>query len=353
MRGGSRQCTTELGNAVPYKAFAEFDSGVQCFSGLGWIDKKEQAMVSTTSSIHNKNSTTPEQTKVTFDPESFHKKNQYIVHQAAPEFADDLLTLREMDRGSESKQRIFGGMMGLSVIPFFILIVILISGSSAIAATIFGIVGGLLLIGGIIGWLMVGHANLEDRRYEFLAQLVQLLSTDMPANGMLAAKMDLLPIQQSQKLDRKGTVGPWKVTYYSDRWLDLNGVLLDGAKFSVTMIQKHQDRQKTKRSRSGKLKTKHKTKGSSEAIVRIKLKSKYHPDTSQYASRLEQAIKLPPWTQLKSVTVQGHTVTLRTSTTVEWDVVGPSGAPPTHDAVQWVALMFLSLYQVLNENAKA
>lgn len=221
-------------------------------------------------------------------------------------------------------------------------------------AKLFALLGGLTFVTGLIGWSVIGYADLENRRYEFLVQLVRLLGADMPANGLLSAKMDLLPTSHSSNFVEKGTVGAWKTKFYVDRWLELSGVFLDGSKFSVAMIEKHQDRSKTKRSRSGKTKTKYKKKNSSEAIVRLKLKSKRHPDTSQYLAAIQKHIRLPDWTVLKSVDVQENTITLRATTLITWDVrvpgetAGSGGKAVDFDGVEWVAMMFLSLYQALN-----
>lgn len=286
--------------------------------------------------------------KKLFDAETFKPSEGYHVCQTTAEFNADLEKLRQFDRSGEKKSGFFNGLMLLGGVALLVAIVCTFMDALG-SAKLFAFLGGPTFVVGLIGWSAIGYADLENRRYEFLVQLVRLLGADMPANGLLNAKMDLLPATHGTKFAKKGMVGEWKTKFYVDRWLELSGVFLDGSKFSVSMVEKHQDRSKTKRSRSGKYKTKYKKKNSSEAIVRLKLKAKNHPDTSPYLAEITKHLRLPDWTILKSIDVQDHTITLRATTAVDWDVRRQSGKSVNFDGVEWVAMMFLSLYKALNQ----
>ena len=183
-----------------------------------------------------------------------------------------------------------------------------------------------------------GKHDIENRRYELVEQVLRLLKTDSPPDAEANVAIDLRPVDHKSKFTHKGAVGAWKVKYYSDCWLVLGGRLLDGSRYSLDMIEKHQYRSQWKQ-RGGKSKHKSKTKSAAEAVLKLKVKPERYGAIDFVSEDIRSAVKLPPWAELKAASVSSNLLTLRATTRTEWE--SAAGA-------ELVALMFLSLYQALN-----
>lgn len=190
--------------------------------------------------------------------------------------------------------------------------------------------------------------DLDNRRYELLSGLLQLIRTDMATDATLSLRMDLRPHDHKDKFDREGTAGVWDVKHFYDPWLELQGRLLDGTKFTLEMIEKQQNRFRWKQSRSGKWKRKSKRKNASEALLYLQVKGEKYPNLNVLANDIQDALKLPEWAAVKSVTAEADSLTLRVKCKVPWEAAQPNQSPPRCDGVHLTASMFLSLYQGLN-----
>lgn len=291
-----------------------------------------------------------------FDEAKFRKTLVYQSKGTVKSLLADLSFLRHFDKHNEKRSQIFliVGCIGIACLclaAIFLWIVLdTPRGNQAAktAAIAFGGIGAILSITGFKMYAKHSNSNLEDRRYEILSGLLKLLDKDMADEAQVEAKIDFRPHNHSQKLLRKGKVSYWNVKFYMDRWLEVRGNFVDGTKYTITLIEKQQDRHRTKRSASGKLKHKYKTKNSSEAIVSLKIKQKRYPQARNKYKNIKNAVKLPPWVNLKSVTADGNQLTLRTTTSSKWDAVGPKTKRPAKDGVNWMAMMFLSMYRLLN-----
>ncbi|MDG2220078.1 MAG: hypothetical protein P8L85_01775 [Rubripirellula sp.] len=289
-----------------------------------------------------------------FDEAKFRKTLVYQSKGTVKSLLADLNFLRHFDKHNEKRSQIFRivGYTGIACLCLAAVCLLFVLGTprgSQAAKTAVIAVGGIGAILSITGFAMnAKHSNLEDRRYEILHGLLKLLDKDMADEAHIEAKIDFRPHNHSQKLLRKGKVSYWNVKFYMDRWLEVRGNFVDGTKYTITLIEKQQDRHRTKRSASGKLKHKYKTKNSSEAIVNLKIKQKRYPQARNKYNHIKNAIKLPSWVNLKSVTADGDQLTLRTTTSSKWDAVGPKTKRPAKDGVNWMAMMFLSMYRLLN-----
>ena len=146
--------------------------------------------------------------------------------------------------------------------------------------------------------------------------------------------------------------------YYEDPWLHLRGRLLDGTTYDLTVIERFQVRSRWKRGRSGKMKHKTKTKSATVVVLRLKPKAAKHAYLQRLASDARNAVQLPGWVQLRDLGVADGLLVLKVGTKTVWSVPDhpnkPSKrgqAPKTevpHNGQQMTAMMFLSLYQVLN-----
>ena len=259
----------------------------------------------------------------------------------------DMQLLRQVDLEKEKKVRIWStiGWVGVGV---FVLGGICFAMEMGAIATPLMILGLFAAIVGFVMYYIHSRLNLDNRRYEAVAGLLKLLSKDMSEDSLVNVKLDFRPHNHRAKFLRDGRVGAWKVKYYTDKWLDMRGNFVDGTKYSVAMIEKQQQRSKTKVSRSGKRKHKQKSKRSSEAIVSLKIKEKRYPNAQNSYGKIRNVVKLPSWVELKAIEAEGDRLMLRASTTQNWGVAGLGSKQASRDGVNWMAMMFLSLYHALN-----
>jgi len=213
-----------------------------------------------------------------------------------------------------------------------------------------GATGGLLVIT-IVAFIIRGRRkrlDTEDRRYELLGQVLKLLKADMADDATIKVRLDLGKADTKAKFDKKGQAGRWKVKYYVDPWLQLRGRLLDGTRFLLTMIDKTQHRSCWKTSMSGKKKYKTKTKHGAEASLLLKVKPSRHPALQKLGTDASAALQLPPNVEAKDLQVGAEGITLKTRLDPDWAVPGPNDADDNMGGPHMVAMMFLSLYQILN-----
>jgi hypothetical protein len=255
------------------------------------------------------------------------------------QLTSSLAELEDLDKTSEKKKTkgclaSFGGM-ALLVMGF----VVAVGAEMPVVGGPCAIAGIGVIIWGIIIRSAAGRTDFEDRRYQLLGQLTRLLSADMDPDAPIDVQLDLDKVNTGNKLVRKGKAGPWKVKFYEDTWLSLRGQLLDGTRFTVSLTEKHQDRSRTKRSASGKMKHKTKTKSGVLAVVSLKPKEKRYPTAGQLGAQARGAVQLPPTVELKDLSTRDNVLTLKAASKVSWTV---------ESGVQLLSQMLLSLYQVLN-----
>ncbi len=272
-----------------------------------------------------------------------HRKS--TCQTTAAELLKSIGEIRKLDQSSEKKQS-----SGCAQAVLSMLIALAAFGGAAfmnsgwplliaLAAVVYAIVS-------VSKSLLSQKTNFENRRYELIAQLVGILSTDMSPAEPIQLAINLLPQDDKSKHSGKGEAGHWTVNHFHDPWLTLESRLLDGTKFSLHMAEKHQRRSRWKRGRSGKSKHKVKTKNSSEVSLFLKVKPEKYRQLEQLGASAHEAIKLPDWADIKSLEIDSQTLSLRVTTRRAWQV-GTSETPTQADGTQLVGSMFLSLYQVL------
>ena len=282
------------------------------------------------------------------DEREFKRSREYSGIVPVASAASDMTYLRSTDKMAETRATI-----GVAVVIIGLIMVvsgfILFSNDNTVFSGGLALVGAVVLLAGLISRLYYCRFDIEDRRYEFVASLLALLQVDMEENATAEIYVNFLPHNHKSKFQRKGKVGYWDANFYNDAWFSMRGRFLDGTKFSMTLLEKQQDRSRSKRSASGKLKTKTKTKNASEVIVSLKFKNKRYPNAQELASGIQQFVRLPQWAELKSVAAEGDALTLRSTTKSGWSAGNPQGKKPAHDGVGWVSMALLSLYKLLNE----
>jgi hypothetical protein len=244
-------------------------------------------------------------------------------------------------------------MIGASVLAMLIGIVCIVA-EAVVVGCVVGLAGLILLITAISRKFVHKRMDVENRRYELAAELLRYLSKDMAPDAVLDGTIDFRAHNHKNKLQRSDKVGLWNAKFFVDPWMTLTGRLLDGTKFTITMIQKHQDRHRTKRSASGKTKHKYKTKASSEAIVALRIKPHRYPEVAALSGSVHPAtIRLPPGIQVKAFDANNESLTLRTTTTNNWKVYPRDQREKSDDGVQWIAMQLMCLYGLLNNAKKA
>jgi hypothetical protein len=118
-------------------------------------------------------------------------------------------------------------------------------------------------------------------------------------------------------------------------------------------LEKYQSRRKTSRSSSGKTKTKTKSKSALQVTLSLKPSVKRYAEPEAISAKLNRTVQLPGWSEQKSVGVHKDRLQLTAQTTEEWH---GKPLPPQPDETtaasgpHLVAMMFLSLYQALNQS---
>jgi hypothetical protein len=277
---------------------------------------------------------------------------KYEADSTIENVLDDLGNFRDLDKLYEKKWKTSAAIGFLGVVVLFFSTLYADASSFSITASSLMFIGATMAIAGVILAIQNRTLDLPDRRYEVAHGLLSLLSKDMPPNAPLAIALEFKPHDHRTKFVREGRVGRWTVKYYVDPWLKVRGRLADGTKFSVSMIEKIQRRRCQKVSASGKTKHKTKNKISSEAIVSLAFKINRYPEASKAYQQAPQCIQLPAWAMIKSVKTNHNILTVRSTTDVKWSANRPGRSRAKLDGVNWLAMMFLSLYRLLHISRK-
>jgi hypothetical protein len=284
-----------------------------------------------------------------FDLEQFKKTLLYEVRAPATDVFADLDSLREVDKHNEGIAKRF---LQAGCVTLLLGIVCFVVGVVTELPPLFA-VAGLAIVAGIVSFVVrrrYSRLDTEDRRYQLVEKVVRLLSADLHPEQELGLRLDLSKPKQKHKLQGEGEVGQWKVEYYEDPWLELKTRLLDGTACQLRLTEHFQYRHRWARSSSGKRKHKSKTKSATRALLELKVKEHKFPGLSQLAGTAQQAVQLPPAVALKSLRVEPPHLAMQVATKEEWGVGTPEKPlqPPVTEGSEIVALMFMSLYQVLN-----
>ena len=287
-----------------------------------------------------------------FDETEFKRSLCYKVCNSAESVLTDMAYIRQFDDEQKKKGRLWSGVGTTGAVAIAIGVLCIGVTEYFVAGVSVGALGLLMAIVGFSLWAIHGRLDLDDRRYDIVSGLLTLLSKDMAADAPVTVAVDFRPNNHADKLLRSEKVTVWRINFFVDRWLEIGGHFIDGTKYSVTVIEKQQDRHRKKRRPSGKIKHKYKTKNASEAIVRLKIKQKRYPQAQALYGKVNETVQLPPWVELKSFKAEGDLLTLRTTTRTRWDARGPNENIGNYDGVNWMAMMFLSLYRLLNDSKR-
>jgi hypothetical protein len=286
------------------------------------------------------------------DVDKLSRERVFRTHAPGSQVLRELDFLRNLDAHHEKLESRMAWAGGGAFLAAVVLFIVLVNTDHWEHPTLYTVAqwgSVLLVIAGIALFILrsrYGRLNLEDRRYELVTRIVKMLQADTSPQEPMTVELDLSPATQAGKLTGRGkTRTGWDVMSYVDRWLSLQARLMDGTHLRVEMTERTDKRSKTKRSRSGKYKTKSKT--LSDALVRVRLQVK--PEKYQHLERLESrswdAVRIPVGTRLKSLSVEQDRLDMTVLVDDPW---AAEHAPPCVNASQVVAMSLLSLYQLLN-----
>lgn len=182
---------------------------------------------------------------------------------------------------------------------------------------------------------------------EFAERVLHLVRTDMDPDLPLHLKLDLTSPELPAKLTGEGAAGEWKVKFYTSPWFTLRGKFLDGTACRLAAITLFQARTKTRRNARGKLKTKRKTREALRLRLELSPKSVRYPLLEEIGRTAVPAVKLPPTVSRRQFQVTAGNLLLETHLPA-WHGGAVEDARSGVSASHTVAMMLLSLYQVLN-----
>lgn len=275
-------------------------------------------------------------------------RETHIYNAANLPVAEVLADLREigelgrsLDAGRASHKKIFFISLPLAILSFFFGIPFLPMSAPII------LIAAALCIYGAIRWAGYSKQVYEPRLPGLALRTLKLLQADMAPNALVNLRLDLRPHEHPEKLLRAGDVGPWKVKFYLDPWLRMTGRLVDGAAFRLSGNTHWQARRRWKKSASGKSKMKTKKKEATVFSLRLKFKPRKYPRVPELGD-VRGAAQMPAGVALRRISATADAAFVSTKL-FRWDnlpasrstALLPSGAHA-------VAMMFLSLYQVLN-----
>lgn len=265
----------------------------------------------------------------------------------------DMEMLRKFDQDSEAKQSKWTKLAIASVLGGIALVVAVnvLFEFDEIVSVITAVAFAASFIFCLVRMFRFRRTNLDNRRYELCDSLLELIRVDLDHSQPVTARLDCRHPGHKDKLIRKGKAGTWDVKYYADPWLELSGRFLDGTTFHLTKTELLQKRSKRKRSRSGKIKFKSKTKKGFEAELLLRFKPDKYRHMATLKADAAEAIQVPEPVVVKRVRFDDRAIGVKVAHKGEWRASpvdgdrerGEAGA----DATRTLAMMMLSLYQVL------
>ncbi|NMO18005.1 hypothetical protein HPC49_14835 [Pyxidicoccus fallax] len=189
--------------------------------------------------------------------------------------------------------------------------------------------------------------DLENRRYELVARILQQLRKDIAPDEPVTVEVDFHPASDPRHLKDQGMVRDWKTQSFVQRWLSFQVRLLDGTLLRLGMEDRVQTRSRTRRNPRGKYKTKRKQKGVSLLHVQLRVKPERHPQLAGLQEQARKAVRLPKGASLARLDVAEDRLALRARMPHDW-TLREDVKSPFCDGLRTTMMSLLSLYQVLN-----
>lgn len=276
------------------------------------------------------------------DLKQFSTHLTYQTTASVSSIREDLTAIIAFDRQAEARQKRFNIILICSIIGGFV--------SCFLIAFVIGIVTLIGCVGvAIYAGIMLNkykRRNLANYRYEVLQKILTMLDRDMERDAPVELTLVLSPPTDKTKKTQT-TPHPhrsgWKIDHFRDRWLMIDGYFLDETQFTLIATELHITQYGWKRSRSGKSKYKTKSKPKAHELeLTLTCPRRRYGAMTVLHQDARDAIQLPPSVRLTRFKLSDHRLMLATKTP-------PWTSSQEEDALyQTIAMMFLSLYQVLN-----
>ena len=211
----------------------------------------------------------------------------------------------------------------------------------------------LIVLAGIVLYILGRYNNRLETfklRYQLPIELAQMLSRDMAPQAPITAHIDF----SKPMLRRKRVLvrpwpkrSKWTESLFVDPWLTLSGQFLDGTTFTLSLTDVTVQRKGSKRSRSGKIKLKKKTKpkGVEVKLLLTYLRKKYGA-MCLLNDQLPQALDLPANVTVKKVQASDRQFLLRVKVPAySRYLTSPEASQGLYSLT---TRMLLSAYQALN-----
>ncbi|WP_228559578.1 MULTISPECIES: hypothetical protein [unclassified Myxococcus] len=292
-----------------------------------------------------------------FNIDRFREERVYRCTGPIRELREDLERLRLLDMGVEQSRRKWRKSAWVclaATVVVFIYRMTLDEGLEDALALRLTLWPGLVMLAGTVGcfvvYLRFRRLDLENRRYTLASQVIHRLRRDIGPDASVRLELDFTPADSSEKLLGKHTTpSGWKAENFSDPWFTLQTRLLDGTHLRIAMVQRLMKRSRTRRSASGKYKTKHRQDSWALLQVQLRVKAARHQDLALLEPEARQAMRLPEDVAVDKLQLGEDRMFLRTLVEKDWDA-GPNVQGDAVDAPKTVVMMLLSLYQVLNSS---
>ena len=271
---------------------------------------------------------------------SLRKNLIYRTNATTEQILRDLEEITALDLMAEKQQvRYRNLLIGFGIAAFVSVFIpglgIILCPVLAIAAVIFGIL-----------MARKGRLNVANYRYAIAKKVLQMLARDISEVEPIDFTLVLSKPNQKEKQTHTAPHpyrSGWKIDFFRDVWLQAHSEFLDGNKFVFTATEIAQTQYGWKRSSSGKSKYKSKTKSKRlELNLDLDYSLKRYGAVPVLRDEARGAIQLPPGVILKRLDIDEKDVHLVVRTPPWTQLEQVDGL------YQAIAMMFLSVYQVLN-----
>ncbi len=290
-----------------------------------------------------------------FNIDRFRKEQVYRGFGPIAELRSDLEQLGLFDTDVERLRKAWGQATLLSVAAAFVAFITWVMTDAGpeegrLGMLTLGALGVLLVGTGVclVRYLGYRRLDLDNRRYTLAGQVIHRLRRDIGPTAPVTLSMDFRRVDLPEKKQgHRVTPSGWKAQDFADPWLTLQTRLLDGTHLSIGMVQRLQKRSRTRRSVSGKYKTKFRKKGWAVIQVQLRVKAERYPDLALLEPEARKYLRLPEGVSVARLQLAEDRLLLSARLEENWSA-GPLGQSAAPDAPKAVVMMLLSLYQVLN-----
>ena len=302
------------------------------------------------------------------DVDQFQQHLKYTATRPLPGVLADLKSIAELDQLAQQKKQKIGRMQGWCVAVFIVSILLTIFMAANEVFLLAGL-GAIAVVASFIGLAIYGRRlapwqklDVPDFRHQLPKQVLEMVMRDVDATTPVAIALDFnSSMIQAKRTDSAPHPyrGGWTRDTFEDPWMTVQGALLDGTSFELSLTEFWNQSQGYKTSASGK--RKHKNKIKTKGIVlnlSLAFSRKRYGAVSMLKEDVLSAIHLPDENaHVKSIRVSDRKILLqvkllpepvtRSSLTNVYAAIAGTYVPP-EKIYPAIASMFLSLYHVLN-----